>query len=278
MRVRAILVILLCMLGGLNVPYGDAVARSPRTAVVLIKTQSGPSSFVLGLAATYQSGTHPGLFASFGGRSRTGRFDNLLVGRVGAVARDESALVVRPSGVEPVTCGRAGRSCPSSGLVTTTTFYSDEGEATAPNRWFGIIEGADTNVSFVGHGWKLKRVPLTYRYSDDSDGDPSILQYGPRAVSFLNGTFSRPGGKQGSIAIATAACSNALVAPLNSGAARVTLSGSAAPQTISCPSSLPPFAIAAATAATTWTWSGFSAGDDTQLACRLFVMDLPRGL
>lgn len=278
MRLRAVLLVSLTLAGGLALPSAQAGTAISRTAVVVTRTAAGPTSFVLGLGASYKSGSRPALFASFGGRLNAGRFDNLLVGRVGAVARDHSALVVRPSGTDPVTCASVGRECPDSGVVSTATIYSDDGEATAPNRWFGIIEGNNTEFTFSGRGWKVKRVPLTYRFAAEGSGSPTVVQFGARGASAMDGSLSLPGGKQGSIAVATAACSNGHIPPLNTGVAQVTLSGAGNTKSISCPSQFPPFAAAAASTTATWTWSGLSAGDDTQLACRLFVLDLRKGL
>ena len=171
-----------------------------------------------------------------------------------------------------ITCAGEG----PGGVALVGVTYSDDGiGASIANRWIFVASGQEVSTKFHASGWRLRQVPLRYRFTDGAAADTLGLNLAGRSVGVFT-SASLAGGTSGSIAQALPPCSNAEAPPIMEGVGQLTLAGGTREESLTCPG-LPHGAIASWSArVTTWTARGFAAGSSTLYNTRLLVIDIPR--
>lgn len=260
----------------------EARGASTLATFMLVRTTSGASSYELSVTATALQ-DRPALYGLASTRSVGGRIVSTSTGfaeSLYATDPEEAGL----AGQRTSLCKRSNHQlqlCWSpgpggAGSAFFVTWYKSDGSSKgADNLVFVVAQGVATGVSFKGQGWKLVRIPLSYRAHDSSSASFAWFSVIHSVGGDVFEETQAPGGRYGSLAVATPPCTNLGVGGIGS----VTLRGGTTTPTMTCPTAASsPVLTSFAPRSTSWNFSGIAAGANYYTKNRLFIVDLPRAL
>lgn len=253
---------------------GGAHAATLTTAsFVLVRTTEGASDFNLSLSVDVPSGR--GLIVDAETYVQDGRVRRAEGGAV--VGQDPSSPGVDAAGVHFRTCGYTF-SCTSSppGVSLLGVSYSSSRSRGQLNMLLLVLRGQRIFARMTGHGWRLLRVPLTLAYVPTQTASAASASIAGRGVAAFTGATAK-GASRGSVALAIPPCSISDLGVASRGVGRVELDGGLTKPTFTCPVDVAPVASYAA-GATTWSLTGFAAGDTTLADTALAVINTPARL
>lgn len=241
-----------------------------RTLSLLItRTTTGASDFSLGVFASVSP---QGAFIGEADLTVTrGRVQSTSGGAVVSNNPSQQGLragPLRANTCEPTLCDEA-----PDGVMLLGTSYSSRNSRGDVNAVLVVARAHRISYTFKGHGWSLRRLPLTFRAVELVQASEATASLGTRGVALFTGATAA-GGKRGSVAVAVPPCSISDIGVASRGAGRVELLGGVAQPSFTCPTDQVPIA-SYARAATTWRLQGIAAGDSTLAQSSLLVIDLP---
>jgi hypothetical protein len=253
-------------------------AQPAAQTIVLIRTTHGPAWFHLGIQASLSPQAPHAFDGTFTAQVVNGRVRRAA--SLGAISFDYDADVsVRAQQHSVHVCRPAG-SCIVNRVLAYSSAVdsSDKGGSDVDNRLYVVEEGPAT-VTFSGHGWMMRRLPMSYRWVRDEDADASGAFTGVNSVELFQHA-GLAGGRHGSLASGAPPCSASTAGvaaePVPRGAGTATLSGGRQVQSLTCPNSVGrPYLTGIADRTTSWSLDGPVVGDATELNVPLFVLDLP---
>jgi len=262
-----------CLLAA-HVPVAVSAAPLVTTTFVLRRTSPGPTSFELQVSVW--NDTRGSFIGHVGARVERGRVtlaDALFSGS----ARRWEDTTVTAGGTRASTC-QVGvcHDDDVEGYHGLGTIHDDPTGKDPLTHVFVTLVGRKVQYEFHAKGWKLVRMPLTFRYLDGGETSPAFSKVGQNGVEvYEDGTL--PGGRGGSIALGIPPCSTSSSGLVPRGAGTLTLDGGVSSESITCPTERI-FPASYAPKATTWRFHGRAAGDTTGRDTRLYVVDIPARL
>ena len=255
---------------------GAAIAEPPLTTLtfVLRRTSPGPTSFQLS-ASVWNDG-RGSFIGHIGAAAKNGRVTAAEALMSGSAGRwKNSTLTAGGKHWSSCDIGVCHDSSIDGYHGLGTTFDDKQGDDPTTHI-FVVIVGLRPSYEFTGHGWKLVKLPLSFRYLDGEETSPAFVKaHVAGAELYLDGSLE--GGRHGSLAMGVPPCSTAVLGLVPRGVGTVTLDGGVDSESVTCPiDRLLPASYA--TRGTTWRFHGTVAGDTLSRDTRLFVVDLPARL
>lgn len=271
-RTRALLT-----LGATVLAVLPGVSRAaPEETVGLLAYRTTTRAASLQLQVDAVPGDRPAVVASVFATVERGRITKSPDGSVMAFGAGDRARVTVDGNVVRLcdhgVCAVDGTTT-AAGMGLTVTNRAGE---TGVNVVLLTVRAPRVTYRVEAKGWAVKRVPTSFRWVGGDGvalGGSYALGHGVEAFS----DASAPGGRFGSVGIATAPCSQSTTGVVSRGVGTITLDGGRTRPSLTCPTSDNTI-TSWADAATEWQVSGTAFGDTTLAEARLFVQDLPRKL
>lgn len=205
--------------------------------------------------------------------------------RVTAVSHGAADAAGTSDEVEAWGAGHAASSCEhgycylagSTIHAETWVSLSNPAGSGGTNVVFIVARGPEIRFSYKATGWAVKRVPLSYRWVSGDDTASVAVHGRGNGVEVFDGEATLPGGRFGSVAVATAPCSESTSGLVSRGIGTMTLNGGRTTPSLTCPTDDQTIA-SYALHTTAWRAAGTVAGDTNTSEARLFVLDLPKTL
>jgi hypothetical protein len=269
--VKRIVAIIALIVSALAIP-ASADSQVETLTFMLVRTTSGPSHFDLLLSAS--SPSSGGYIGDIDGVVRHGRVVRVDSGSMNDLRFEEDGVDVATQHVR--TCGLAHCRTAPDGALLTEIGYAAKHSRGDVNALFFVLHGVRLDYHLDAVGWRIVPMRLNYRLVNTWDASPARVSSGVYSAAVVDGATA-PGGRSGSLAVATPPCSISASGIVSRGAGQIQLTGGVTAPTFTCPTDRIPIG-SYTNRKTTWSVDGWAAGDSTQSDTTLFVIDRPARL